>query len=86
MSSGTFQRQFSKEQVATGGSYERRVNSDCRCDPICRLALAMVVQRNRFSVVSVANVGETLEVAVHAQPALIFTDLMTPVMDDYQTT
>ena len=55
-------------------------------DPICRLALAMVVQSNGFSVVSVATGGEALHVAVHAQPALIFTDLMMPVMDGYQTT
>jgi CheY-like chemotaxis protein len=39
-----------------------------------------------FSVVSVVNGGEALQVAVHAQPALIFTDLMMPVMDGYQTT
>jgi hypothetical protein len=30
MSYGTLQRQFSQKRVATGGSNERRVNSDCR--------------------------------------------------------
>ena len=55
-------------------------------DPICRITLAMVVQHNGFSVVSVANGGEALRVAVDAQPALIFTDLMMPVMNGYETT
>jgi len=55
-------------------------------DPICRHALTMVVQRNGLSVVSASNGEEALQVAVHAQPTLIFTDLMMPVMDGYQTT
>lgn len=55
-------------------------------DPICRLTLAMVVQRDGFSVISVTNGGAALQVAVHEQPALIFTDLMMPVMDGYRTT
>jgi CheY-like chemotaxis protein len=55
-------------------------------DPDCRTTLEIVVQCNGFSVVSASNGGEALQVAVQAQPALIFMDLMMPVMDGYQTT